>query len=124
MRFLKVMAVVAVCLFAFSMLANAGHNQFGVADRHEITFSNPTRIGDTLLPVGDYQVLHVMDGDSHVMVFKQMGVKKPIEVRVKCHLVPLSEKAGDTKKVYIVNAANERVLSKLVFAGDSAQHEF
>lgn len=112
-----------MCLLAF-IPATAATGQFGVADRHEITFNSPVRVGDTLLPVGNYLVVHTMDGDAHIMVFKQVGVRNPAEAKVKCHLVPLDTKAGDTRKIYLTNAANERVLSKLVFEGERAEHEF
>jgi hypothetical protein len=58
------------------------------------------------------------------MVFKQLKTKKPAEARVKCQLVPLPEKAGETQKIYVVSAANERVLQTLIFRGDSAKHVF
>ncbi len=124
MRFMKVLAVVVVCLLAFSGLAVAGHNNMGVADRHQIRFDNPVRVGDTLLPVGNYQVIHTMEGENHVMVFKRTDVRKGVEVRVKCQLVKLNERATDTKKVYVLNQAQERVLSTLVFEGEQAQHQF
>jgi len=124
MRFLKVMAVTAVCVLGLSALLSAGANQFGVADTRQITFDNPMRVGDVLLPSGQYQVLHTMQGDTHIMVFKQMNTKKPVEARVKCQLVPLKDKAQRTEKIYSVNAANERVLHTLVFRGDTAEHVF
>jgi hypothetical protein len=124
MRILKVMAVTAVCVLGLSALLSAGANQFGVADTRQISFDKPMRVGDVLLPSGQYQVLHTMQGDTHIMVFKQMNAKKPAEASVKCQLVPLKEKAERTEKIYIVNAANERVLQTLVFRGDLAAHVF
>jgi len=124
MRFLKVMAVVVVCVLSLSVFLYAGQNKFGVQERQQISFDNPVRVGGTLLPSGNYQVIHTMEGENHVMLFKQMGVKTPAEARVTCHLVPLAHKAGDTQKIYTISANNERVLSKLVFRGDTAQHEF
>jgi hypothetical protein len=124
MRLLKVVLVVAVCVIGLSVLMNAGQNQFGVADTRQITFDNPIWVGDTLLPVGNYQVLHTMEGGTHIMVFKQQGGKKPVEARVKCQLVPLAEKAVQTEKIYTYNAKNERVLQMLIFRGDTAKHQF
>jgi hypothetical protein len=124
MRFMKVMLVVAVCVLGLSVLASAGQNQFGVADTRQITFDNPMWVGGTLLPSGNYQVLHTMQGDTHIMVFKQQGGKAPVEVSVKCQLVPLPAKAGQTEKIYIFNDKNERVLQALIFRGDTARHQF
>jgi hypothetical protein len=58
------------------------------------------------------------------MVFRQVGVKKPAEVRAKCSLVPLPEKAPENEKHFVLNAANERVLHELIFKGDRAKHVF
>jgi hypothetical protein len=124
MRFLKVVAVVAMCVLGLSLLASAGENKFGVADSRRITFYEPMRVGDMLLPSGDYQVLHTMDGNNHIMVFKQLNSKRPAEARVQCQLVPLPKKADRTETGYVLNASNERVLHTLIFKGDSAQHVF
>jgi len=124
MRLLKVVAVVAMCVLGLSLLASAGENKLGVADSRSITFSEPMRVGEVLLPKGDYQVLHRMDGTQHIMVFKQQHAKQPVEARVQCQLVPLPKKAERTEMAYGLNAANERVLHHLIFLGDSAQHVF
>ncbi|MBZ5704014.1 MAG: hypothetical protein LAN63_01540 [Acidobacteriia bacterium] len=124
MRFMKVMLMVTVCVLGLSVLASAGQNQFGVADTRQVRFDNPIWVGGTLLPTGNYQVLHTMEGDTHIMVFKQEGGKKPVEVRVKCQLVPLQAKASQTEKIYIYNEKNERVLQALIFRGDTARHQF
>jgi len=124
MRSPKYLFMIAICILGLSVLAGAGQNQFGVAASHNISFSTPMRVGDVLLPKGEYQVLHTMEGQEHVMVFRQLNTKKPAEARVKCQLQPLSTKAPRTEQSYVLNAANERVLHTLIFRGDSAQHVF
>jgi len=57
-------------------------------------------------------------------VFRQLGTKKPVEVRAKCTLVPLGAKAYRDEKGYVLNAANERVLHELIFKGDYSKHVF
>jgi protein-disulfide isomerase len=123
MRSLRFAAVLAICLLGVS-LASASHNKFGVADARSIQFDSPVRVGTVLLPAGEYRVLHTMEGQDHIMVFKQQNSKKPIETKVKCQLVPLSKAAPRTEKVYAVNDAKELVLHTLVFQGDTAQHVF
>jgi hypothetical protein len=123
MRFMKTM-LVAMCVLGLSVLASAGQNQFGVADSRQMSFESPTWVGDTLLPSGNYQVLHTMQGDTHIMVFEQKDVKKPAEVRVKCTLVPLQAKAPQTVTRYVLNDKNEHVLQALIFRGDKAMHQF
>lgn len=57
------------------------------------------------------------------MVF-QSANHKVQDVKVKCQLVQLDKKAGQTSSMFLRNAANERVLQELVFAGDTAKHVF
>src|SRR5215831_1578327 len=89
--------IVLICAF-MSTLAVAGQNSMGISDTYRVSFAQPVRIADTVLPEGNYEIRHVMEGDNHIMVFHQLGVKKPAEVRAKCTLVPLSEKAKDSQK--------------------------
>jgi hypothetical protein len=124
MRFMKVLSVVTMFVLGLSVLASAGVNSFGVADSQKITFTAPIQVGDQLLPSGEYQVLHSMVGDKHIMVFKQLNTKRPAEARVQCQLVPLENKAQRTETRYELNASNQRVLQSLTFKGDSAQHVF
>jgi len=124
MRLSRFVVVLAVCVLGLGMLAVAKQNKLGVADSYKIAFSAPTRVGEVLLPQGNYQVLHTMEGQDHVMVFKQLNTKKPAEARVKCQLVPLPKKAARDEQTFVMNLANERVLRTLVFRGDLAQHVF
>ena len=57
------------------------------------------------------------------MVFQAVNHKVQ-DVKAKCQLVRLGKKADQTRTVYEVNAANERVLQELVFAGDTSKHVF
>jgi hypothetical protein len=115
--------LVLICVVTFGAVASAD-KKMGIADHYQISFPENVRIADTLLPKGDYDIRHVMEGTDHIMVFRQIGVKNPIEVRAKCKLVPLEAKAEQNKKIYVLNAANERVLQELVFRGDHASHVF
>ena len=124
MRATKILIISVIFVLGTTVLLQAGHNQYGVADLNKIIFENPIRVGDVLLPKGEYKVAHTMEGDNHVMVFTQQAGKNPAEAKVKCTLVPLTSKASTTEKFYVVNAANERVLRELVFRGDTAKHVF
>jgi hypothetical protein len=117
-------AVIVAFVLIVSMVAVAGQNQLGVADTYRVSFTEKVWVADTVLPQGNYEIRHVMEGQNHIMVFRQLGTKKPVEVRAKCTLVPLEANATDTQKIYILNAANERVLRELVFKGDKAKHVF
>ena len=124
---MKIFKTTALCMMFVLTLAGlvaAKANKYGVADLRKVTFSAPTRVGDVLLPKGEYEVRHVMEADNHIMVFKQLNTNKTVEARTKCNLVPLKEKAGRDELAYGVNAAGERVLQRLQFKGDSAEHVF
>jgi len=123
MRAMKAMLALAVTICLLTVAAMAGEDQ-GIADVYKVNFSEKVRVADTVLPAGNYEIRHVMEGENHFMVFHQLGTKKPAEVRAKCTLVPLPEKATENQKMYELNAANERVLRELIFKGDRAKHVF
>jgi len=115
--------LILVCVFMLAAVS-AAENQLGIRDTYKVSFTEKVRVADTLLPQGTYEIRHVMEGSDHIMVFRQLGTKKPVEVRAKCTLVSLSTKADRDERIYVVNAANERVLQELVFKGDTAKHVF
>ena len=115
--------LILICVFMLGVVASA-ENQMGIMDKYQVTFSEKVRVADTLLPQGNYEIRHVMEGADHIMVFHQLGTKKPVDVRAKCTLVPLGAKAIDDQKIYVLNAANERVLQELIFKGDRSKHVF
>lgn len=123
MRLGRLFLVGIVVILALGVVASA-RNQFGVSDQNQITFNNPVYVGTTLLPKGDYQVLHTMQGNDHIMVFKQINTRKPIEAKIKCALKPLKAKAPDTRKNFVLGANNEYTLHELTFQGDTATHVF
>ncbi|HYM77655.1 MAG TPA: hypothetical protein VE377_16905 [Candidatus Dormibacteraeota bacterium] len=121
MRFLKFVGVVLVCLLAFGLAATG--EDAGKHDVSRVEFVAPIRVGGALLPPGEYVVRHTMEGADHVMVFQSVN-HKHADVKAKCQLVQLGNKADQTRTVYDLNAAKERVLQELVFRGDTAKHVF
>jgi hypothetical protein len=115
--------VIVMCIFILGAVA-AAENKLAIAHTYQVKFSEDVRVADTLLPKGDYEIRHVMEGSDHIMVFRQLGTKKPAEVRAKCTLVPLTAKASESQTIYVLNAANQRVLQELVFKGEDAKHVF
>jgi len=124
MRLLQSVFAIAIGVMLLGAWAVAGQDQMGIADTYKVSFSEKVWVAATLLPSGNYEIRHVMEGADHIMVFRQVGTKKPVEVRAKCTLVPLPEKALETEKHFELNAANERVLHELIFKGDRAKHVF
>ena len=119
----KVLVLVVISVLMVAVLASAG-DKLGVATYQKISFTGNVRVGDVVMPQGDYEVKHVMEGENHIMVFSKLGAGKAASFRVKCSLVPLGEKSKMTEKKYTLNAANEQVLQEIVFRGDSAKHVF
>ncbi len=121
MRFLKVLSVF-VCLVAFCSIAAAKENKLGIRDSRRVSFDQPVRVGDAVIPAGDYIVRHTMEADEHIMIFRKEHAKD--QIRVKCTLVALSHKADQDQASYQTNDKNERVLTELVFGGDTSKHVF
>jgi len=121
MHSLKAMTLF-VCMLALVSFAVAGNN-LAIHDTGKVVLAGPTRVGGNLLPAGEYVVRHTMEGQEHVMVFQSVNHKVQ-DVKAKCQLIQLGKKADQTRTVYQLNAANERVLQELVFAGDTAKHVF
>ncbi len=116
-----VMSMTIVLIVCTAALVQATDNSLGISNKQTIVFSSPTVVGGTLLPAGQYQVLHQMQGTEHIMVFKGIAGTKG-EAKAKCTLVALPEKAKQTEQRYTENAKNERVLQEMTFRGDSAKH--
>jgi hypothetical protein len=98
----------------------AKDNPMGIATKQTINFTQPTVVGGSLLPAGDYNVTHQMQGQTHIMIFKQKG--GTAEAKAKCTLVPLSAKATVSEQRFTENANNQRVLVEMTFSGDQATH--
>jgi hypothetical protein len=117
---LRIAALLAVVALVACISLAATDNPMGIAEKQTITFVAPTVVGGTVLPAGQYTVVHQMNGQTHVMIFKQ--VKGKAEAKANCNLVPLKEKAARNEQVYTTNAKNEHVLQEMTFAGDKATH--
>ncbi|HET9408224.1 MAG TPA: hypothetical protein VFO39_13370 [Candidatus Sulfotelmatobacter sp.] len=122
MRIFRIISVVLISLLMLSLVASAADKGLGISENRNITFSSSVRLGNNLLQPGDYNVRHTMQGEEHIMIFRRAGAKD--EVKVKCNLVKLAQKAPQTSTIIEVNSANERVVREIVFRGDTAKHVF
>jgi hypothetical protein len=122
MRLSKLIAI--LMLVSIAGVAMAALNQFGVADIQKVIFNDPMKIGDVVLPKGEYKVVHAMEGENHIMLFTQQRVSSPAQARVKCQLVKLASKAERTQLLYTMDAGNTRILQEITFRGDTAKHVF
>src|ERR1041385_7565774 len=98
----------------------AKSNILGIDEQRHLVLNAPTLVGGTLLPAGNYTIKHQMDGQAHLMIFKQ--VNGTAEAKVACNLVQLKKKADQSTVRYITNDKHQRVLQEMTFAGDSATH--
>lgn len=121
MRLSKFIAI--LMLVSLAGVAMAALNQFGVADIQKVTFNDPMKIGDVVLPKGEYKVVHAMEGENHIMLFTQQRVSNPAQARVKCQLVKLASKAERTQLLYTQDG-NNKILQEITFRGDTAKHVF
>jgi len=119
-RMLATMAGLLLLVLGLSVTLVAKDNPMGVAPKQTLTLYSPAIVGGTLLPAGNYTVTHEMQGQTHIMIFKQVDGK--VEVKTTCTLVPLTEKATRTEQRYAENANNQKVLVEMVFKGDTAKH--
>ena len=118
---LFVMTMTIALILCTAALVQATDSSLGIANKQTIVFNSPTVVGGTLLPAGQYQVLHTMNGNEHIMVFKGIQGTKG-EAKAKCTLVPLAQKAAQTEQRYTENAKNEHVLQEMTFRGDTSKH--
>jgi hypothetical protein len=109
--------MMALCV---SVMLTAKDNPMGIAEKQTLQLSDSTVIGGTLVPAGSYTVTHEMQGQTHIMIFKQVGGK--VEVKTTCTLVPLTAKATRTEQRFTENAKNQKVLVEMTFKGDTAKH--
>lgn len=119
--------LVAFVIFAVLVLTGtlfAGSNKYGVADRRQIALSQAAWVGDVLLPAGNYEVRHRMDGTEHVMLFHQINSRHPAEARVKCSLISVARPIEQTEIGFRQDSKGELVLNRLAFKGDRAEHRF
>lgn len=118
----KRIAIAILVVLFVAGVAYAADKGFGVGKSRNVTFNSDVKVGDKVLPAGEYKVLHLMEGNEHTLVFKS-SQNNAEKVRVKCSMVSLEEKAPHTYSEF-KTTGNERVLTALVFSGDTFKHTF
>ncbi len=120
-------ALVLSAILVFAIGAFAGQ-QFSTKS-FDVTFHEAVTAGTVQLPAGVYRARHVMEGDNHILVFSlQRGINghhvDQREFRVNCRMEPLPSKADQTLKFYNTAPNGQRILTALIFAGDTNKHVF
>jgi|SRR5690349_2487132 len=117
MRVLKVLAA----LLVLTALSLASENKLGIHNVAKVSFAAAVRVGETVIPAGEYTVRHTMEGQDHIMTFTRAGKKDVF--KVKCTLVALEHRASQDQQIFQISGS-EKVLRELVFSGDTAKHVF
>ena len=131
--------IVAVAIFAsgISLLALQVSAQdkkpdFTIGNKGEIHFNVPVKAGSTLLQPGMYEIQHAVEGNDHVITFKEVEmpagyrhsntpVKPQAAARVKCKVEPAA-KVNKTKITVRTNAAGEKEVAEVQVAGEAFKH--
>src|SRR5579864_7700938 len=100
------MGLVCVMVVLELTLAMSAQNRVGKTQR--VTFDEPIKVQGQLIPAGPYTVEHVVEGQKHIMLFKESSGGHQ-EFRFACNMVQLPSKARQTSKVYDT-ASGSRVL--------------
>lgn len=118
----KLSALLVILLVAtVTLAADQPTGGMAVGQTRNITLFEPAQVGGTLLPAGPYKVMHTMEGENHVMVFKQ--AQGTATAKVNCKMVPLAKKA-DQSQVSFNTENNTRVVTSIVWKGDTVAHQF
>ena len=116
----KIAAIAIIMLFVLGV-AFAADQTFGVGKTRNITFNSDVKVGDKVLPAGQYKILHLMEANEHTLVFKSLNNEE--KTRVKCSMVQLEKKSDQTFSEF-KTVGNDRILTALVFRGDTVKHAF
>jgi Protein of unknown function (DUF2911) len=110
--------VCVMVVLGLTLAANAQNSE----KAQRVTFEEAIKIQGQLVPAGSYTINHVVEGQNHIMVFRQeRGAHQ--EFRFNCNMVQLPSKAKQTTRVYDT-ASGSKVLKSMTFAGDTYEHVF
>ncbi len=96
-----------------------------------LSVSKPVWAGDVRLKSGMYHVKHVVDGNTHFIVFKPVTMPagkgfpmwegKEI-LRLNCRVEPAERAVSNSKMVLGSNSAGEQIIAEIQIAGEKVRH--
>lgn len=97
--------------------------QLKIGKKGEVSFSQPTKVGEVLLPAGSYRFVHRVTGDDHFVQFTQTSPGSRDFGEVKCQIETLSKKASQTA---ITTRDEDGVprITRIEVAGENVAHVF
>ncbi|HZS04768.1 MAG TPA: hypothetical protein VFD58_08030 [Blastocatellia bacterium] len=103
-----------------------------IGKKGEVHFTTQVKAGNTVLKPGMYQVQHVVEGNDHVIVFKEVGMQAGYKhgntpvgkevARITCKVEPVTQKVNNTKITLRTNAAGEKEIAEVQVAGEAFKH--
>ena len=97
--------------------------QLKIGKKGQMSFSQPTKVGEVLLPAGSYRFMHRVAGDDHFVQFTQTSPGSRDFGEVKCQIEPLSKKASQTAITTMDEAGVQRI-TRIEVAGENVAHVF
>ena len=127
--FLLALSIVVSGLFllgvAYATAEESPHHQIKVGKTGAMRLDQETRIGEIVLPPGEYRFVHRVEGGDHYVHFskaKRTGHDvHPGEVR--CQLEALSKKASQTA-ITTMDEGGTRRITRIEVAGENVAHVF
>lgn len=132
---LSVMA--AVLLLNITIAFAANEQVVKVGKKGDVTFNEPTQVGDITLPPGHYVFKHRVSGDDHFVNF--VGAKEmhhagssmtttmqtgpTTSQEIKCTVEPLNQKVKQTS-IHSYNSSGMRKVTRIEVAGENVAHVF
>ncbi len=133
-RMIVAVTVLVLCVGLVALQASAQDKKpdFTIGKKGEIHFNVPVKVGATVLQPGMYEVQHAVEGNDHVITFKQMEMpagyrhnNNPVNpqaaARIKCKVeaAPMANKTNITLRT---NAAGEKEVAEVQVAGEAFKH--
>ena len=104
----------------------------GNGKKGEVHFATQVKAGDAVLEPGMYQVQHVVEGNDHVIIFKEMGMPAGYKMgntpvgrevaRIRCKVESVGKKVSNTRIALRTNAAGEKEIAEVQVAGEAFKH--
>ena len=135
--FLTLAVMAAVLLFNIAVAFAANKQVVKVGKKGDVTFNEPTKVGDITLPPGHYVFQHRVSGDDHFIKFvgakemhhygssmtNTMQVGPTTTKEIKCTVEPLNKKVRSTA-ITIDTGSGASEVKRIEIAGETVAHVF
>lgn len=128
----------ATLVLGTTVAAAADQQVIKVGKKGEVTFDQPTQVGDVTLPAGHYIFQHRVSGEDHFIKFAgakemqhsnvtagmppmQMG--RTTNNEIKCSVEPLNQKVTE-QRITISTEGGVRRVTRIEVAGENVAHVF